>query len=162
MIKKLACILFSAIICLACAAPAFADNGGYFTPFTATVEAQPGTVLYDQVWNTDMTRSIMRPMSVFVPSGTTLTVTGEREFEGEVYLAVTYNDFDAYIQGSKVSVMRDSVGDDLAFPTAAERKIAVINPEGIILRKGPSLVYGKAYEKPIPYRAYIQQNKLQN
>ncbi len=159
MIKKLACILFAAIICLSCAAPAFADNGGYFTPFTATVDAQPGTVLYDQVWNNDMTRSIMRPMSVFVPSGTTLTVTGEREFEGEVYLAVTYNDFDAYVQGSKVSVMRDSVGDDLAFPTATERKIAIINPDGVILRKGPSLVYGKAYEKPIPYGTVLAYGK---
>ena len=151
MFKKLLCVIFAAIICVACAAPALADNGGYFTPFTVKVEAPTGTVLYDQVWNSDMTLSIMRPMSIFVPNGTALTVTGEREFEGEVYLAVSYKDFDAYIQRSKVSMMSDFAGDDLAFPTATEKKIAVINPDGIVMRKGPSLAYGRAVEKNIPY-----------
>lgn len=152
-------MVFAALICLACTAPAFADNGGYFTPFTVTVEAQSGTVLYDQVWNNDMTRSIMRPMSVFVPNGTSLTVTGEREFENEVYLAVTYKDFDAYVPRSKVTMIRDAAGDDLAFPTAAERKVAVINPDGIVLRKGPSLAYGNAIKKNIPYGTVLTYTK---
>ncbi len=151
MVKKILCIVFAAAICFACAAPAFADNGGYFTPFTVTVEAQSGTVLYDRVWNSDMTQSIMRPMAVFVPNGTKLTVTGEREFDGEVYLAVEYKDFSAYVQRSKVTLMRDFVGEDLAFPTKAERKAAVINQNGVALRKGPSLAYGEALEKNIPY-----------
>ena len=159
MFKKLLCIIFAVIICLACVAPAFADNGGYFTPFTVTVEAAPGTVLYDRVWNSDMTRSIMRPMSIFVPNGTSLTVTGEREFEGEIYLAVTYRDFDAYIQHSKVSLMRDFVGEDLAFPTEAEQKIAVINKNGVVLRKGPSLAYGNVFEKNIPYGTVLKYSK---
>lgn len=161
MIKKIFSLVFALIICLACTAPAFADGGGYFTTFTATVESQTGTVLYDQVWNSDMTRSIMRPMAVFVPNGTNLLVTGEREFEGEVYLAVEYNDFEAYVQRSKVTIMRDSVGDDLAFPTAHKRIIAVINKDGVALRKGPSLAYGKALEKNIPYGtelSYTQTN----
>ena len=161
MIKKILSIAFALAICLVCTAPAFADSGGYFTPFTATVDTQTGTVLYDQVWNSDMTRSIMRPMSVFVPNGTNLLVTGEREFEGEIYLAVEYNDFEAYVQRSKVTIMRDSVGDDLAFPTTSERSVAVINKEGIVLRKGPSLAYGKALEKNIPYGtelSYTQTN----
>lgn len=159
MIRKLLCVIFATIICLACTVPAFADNGGYFTPFTVTVEATSGTVLYDQVWSSDMTRSIMRPMSVFVPSGTSLTVTGEREFESEIYLAVNYKDFDAYIQRSKVTMMRDFAGDDLAFDTAAEREIAVINPNGITLRKGPSLAYGNALEKSIPYGTVLTYNQ---
>ncbi len=161
MIKKIFSLTFALIICLACTAPAFADGGGYFTPFTATVETQTGTVLYDRVWNSDMTRSIMRPMSIFVPNGTNLLVTGEREFEGEIYLAVEYNDFEAYIQRSKVTIMRDSVGDDLAFPTSSERSVAVINKNGVALRKGPSLAYGKALEDNIPYGtelSYTQTN----
>lgn len=161
MIKKIFSLVFALIICLACTAPAFADGGGYFTPFTATVETQTGTVLYDRVWSSDMTRSIMRPMAVFVPNGTNLLVTGEREFEGEIYLAVEYNDFNAYVQRSKVTIMRDSVGDDLAFPTALERKIAIINKNGVALRKGPSLVYDKALEENIPYGteiSYTQTN----
>lgn len=161
MIKKILSFAFALIICLACILPAFADGGGYFTPFTATVDTQTGTVLYDRVWNNDMTRSIMRPMSVFVPNGTNLLVTGEREFEGEIYLAVEYNDFEAYVQRSKVTIMRDSVGDDLAFPTTSERSVAVINKDGIALRKGPSLAYDKALEDNIPYGAeltYSQTN----
>ena len=161
MIKKILSFAFALIICLACTAPAFADGGGYFTPFTATVDAQTGTVLYDQIWNSDMTRSIMRPMSVFVPNGTNLLVTGEREFEGEVYLAVEYDDFKAYVQRSKVTIMRDSVGDDLAFPTTSERSVAVINKNGVALRKGPSLAYGKALEDNVPYGtelSYTQTN----
>lgn len=159
MFKKLLCIIFAAVISLTLAMPAFADNGGYFTPFTVTVEAASGTVLYDQVWSSDMTRSIMRPMSVFIPNGTSITVTGEREFDGEVYLAVEYQDFNAYIQRSKVSLMRDSVGDDLAFPTSAERRLAVINPNGVSLLKGPSLAYGKAVEENIPYGTVLKYSK---
>lgn len=159
MFKKLLCVIFAAAICFTCASPVFADNGGYFTPFTVTVEAPSGTVLYDRVWSSDMTRSIMRPMSVYVPNGASMTVTGEREFEGEVYLAVEYQDINAYVQRSKVSLMRDFVGDDLAFPTSAERKLAVINPDGVSLQKGPSLAYGKVIEKNIPYGTVLEYSK---
>ncbi len=161
MTRKFLSVIFAVLICLICTASAFADCGGYFTPFTATVDAQAGTVLYDQIWSSDMTRSIMRPMSIFVPNGTNLLVTGEREFEGEIYLAVEYDGFQAYVQRSKVTIMRDSVGDDLAFPTKSERSVAVINKEGIALRKGPSLAYGKALEENIPYGtvlSYTQTN----
>ena len=55
--------------------------------------------------------------------------------------------------------MRDSVGDDLAFPTASEREIAVINKDGVILRKGPSLSYGNAIDDKIPYGTVLTYSK---
>lgn len=159
MKKRILSAVFAVIICLTAAMPAFADNGGYFTPYNITVTSETGVVLYDHVWNADMTRSIMRPMTIFVPSGTQLTVTGEREFEGEVYLAVEYSDFNAYVPLSKVSLQKEIAGTEVAYATAAERSVVIINKDGVYLRKGPSLAYEISSEL-IPYGTVITYSKV--
>ena len=116
--------IFSAIIAFAlfiiCSVPSFAaEGGGYFTPYDVTVTAESGAVLYDIVWNEDMTRSAMRPMTVLAPVGTPLTVTDEVEFNGELYLAIEYGGFYAYIQRPKITLNVQNADETSAFSTAA-------------------------------------------
>lgn len=158
--KKFFSVLIVAMLIFCSAVPAFADNGGYFTPYEVTVDSQVGAVMYDQVWSQDMTASIMRPITVLIPNGTKLTVMGEREFEGEVYLFIEFSDFNAYVKSTDVTITVDSVGEEAAFDTAGERSVIVINKDGVPIRKGPSMAYEKATEKNIPYGTVVKYQKI--
>lgn len=155
MKKRLFAAIFAAVICLTGILPAFAaQTSGYFTPYDITVTSESGAVLYDQVWNDDMTRSIMRPVTVLVPVATQLTVTDELEFDGETYLAVEYGDFYAYVKKSKITINIQNVGEEAAYPTSAQRSVAIINKDGVCLRKGPSFAYDTASEA-IPFGTVV-------
>lgn len=151
MKNRILTAVIAIIICLVCAVSAFANEiSGYFTSYNITVTSESGAVLYDQVWNDDMTRSIMRPLTVLVPVATQLTVTDELEFDGEIYLAVEYDDFSAYVKQSKTTINVQNVGEEAAYPTYSERSIIIINKDGVSLRKGPSFAYDITGET-IPY-----------
>lgn len=155
MKNKIISAIIAALICIISIVPSFADDsGGYFTPYKIIVSTEPGAVLYDRIWNDDMTRSILRPLTVLAPVGTELTVTDELEFDGEIYLAVEYSGFSAYIKQSKSLISIQNVGEEAAYPTKAERSVAVINPEGVCLRKGPSFAY-EASSEAIPFGTVI-------
>ncbi len=156
--NKIISAIIAVVICIISIVPSFAsDSGGYFTPYEIIVSTEPGAVLYDRVWNDDMTRSIMRPLTVIAPVGTMLVVRDELEFDGEIYLAIEYNDFSAYIKQSKTIISVQNVGEEAAYPTKSERSVAIINAEGICLRKGPSFAYEVASE-PIPFGTVISYN----
>lgn len=159
MKNKILSAIIAVIICIISTVPSFAtDSGGYFTPFAAIVSSESGAVLYDRVYNDDMTRSIMRPLSVLAPAGTMLIVTDELEFEGELYLAVKYADFDAYVKKSKILINVQEVGEEAAYSTAAEHSVIIINKDGAFLRKGPSLAYGTVSDA-IPCGTVVTYNK---
>lgn len=156
--NKILCVIIAIIICLSFSVPSYANElTGYFTPYDVTVTAESGAVLFDQVWNEDMTRSIMRPLAVFVPVGTHLTVTDEFEFEGTNYLAVEYRDYSAYIKQEKITINVQNAGEEVAFPTYSERSVIIINKDGVSLRNGPSFAYDVA-GKTIPYGTTVNYN----
>lgn len=155
MKKRILAAIIAVTVCIISAFPAFAsETGGYFTPYDITVTSESGAVLYDVVWNDDMTRSILRPITVLVPVGTQLIASDELEFDGELYLAVEYGDFYAYVKKTKITVNVQSVGEEAAYPTASQRSVIIINKNGICLRKGPSFAYDEASES-IPYGTVI-------
>lgn len=158
MKKRIFSLIFATVICLTASLTAFADGiTGYFTPYDVTVTDEVGAVMYDQIWNSDMTKSIMRPLTVIVPSGKKLTVTGEHYFDGMLYLAVEYNDFNAYIKSEEVSLKKEIAGTEAGYRTSDERSVIVINQNGVNLRKGPSFMY-ETHEKTIPYGTVINYN----
>ncbi len=155
MKKRILTAIIAAVICIMSIFPVFANETGvYFTPYDITVASESGAVLYDVVWNDDMTRSILRPMTVLAPVGTQLVVLDEIEFNGELYFAVEYKDFFAYIKSSKALINVQNVGEEAAYPTASERSVIIINKAGTPLRKGPSLAYDTATEA-IPYGTVV-------
>lgn len=155
MKNKIISAIIAVVICIISIVPSFAaDSAGYFTPYGITVAKEPGAVLYDRVWNDDMTRSIMRPLAIIAPVGTQLIVTDELDFEDEIYLAIEYSDFSAYIKQSNAIINIQNVGKEAAYPTKAERSVAVINPEGVCLLKGPSFAY-EASSEAIPFGTVI-------
>jgi len=157
--NKFFAVLVAVIICIISAVPAFSTaSGGFFTQYDVIVSSESGAVLYDRVWNDDMTRSIMRPLTVLAPAGTQLVVTDEFEFEGTLYLAVTYGDFDAYIKKDKVLINVQQVGENAAYSTSASHSVVIINKNGAFLRKGPSLAYDTVSDA-IPYATVITYNK---
>ncbi len=158
MKKKLSSAVFAVFICLAVSLTAFAADI-YYNPFEITVTAESGTVLYSQIWNDDMTQSIMRPMTIFVPNGKNLTATDELIFNGETYLEVEYNEFEAYVKSSAVTLKNSEAGEEFAFATTAQRSVAVINKNGVQLRRGPSMAYETASET-IPYGTVISYDKI--
>ena len=158
--KKFFSVLITATVLFCSSIPAFANNGGYFTPYEVTVNSQVGAVMYDQVWSPDMTRSIMRPITVLIPNGTKLTVMGEREFEGNLYLYIEFSNFDAYVKSKDVTITVDTVGEEAAFDTQGKKSIVIINKDGVPIRKGPSMAYEKATEKNIPYGTVLKYEKI--
>lgn len=155
MKNKIISAIIAVVICIIPIVPSFAaDSAGYFTPYEITVSTEPGAVLYDRIWNDDMTKSIMRPLTVLAPVGTQLVVTDELSFDGEIYLAVEYGGFSAYIKQSKTLINVQNVGEEAAFSTKAERSVAIINPNGISLRNGPSFAYETSAEI-IPFGTII-------
>lgn len=158
--KKFFSVLITATVLFCSSIPAFANNGGYFTPYEVTVDSQVGAVMYDQVWSPDMTRSIMRPITVLIPNGTKLTVMGEREFEGNLYLYIEFSNFDAYVKSKDVTITVDTVGEEAAFDTQGKKSIVIINKDGVPIRKGPSMAYEKATEKNIPYGTVLKYEKI--
>lgn len=155
MKKRILTAVIAAVLCIISILPAFAtETGVYFTPYDITVTSESGAVMYDVVWNDDMTRSVLRPMTVLAPVGTQLVVMDELEFNGELYLAVEYKDFFAYIKSSKALINVQNVGEEAAYPTASQRSVIIINKAGVSLRKGPSLAYDTATEA-IPYGTVI-------
>ena len=155
MKKRILTAVIAAVLCIISIFPAFAtETGVYFTPYDITVASESGAVLYDVVWNDDMTRSILRPITVLAPVGTQLVALDELEFNGELYLAVEYKDFFAYIKSSKILINVQNVGEEAAYPTASQRSAIIINKEGVTLRKGPSLAYDAATEA-VPYGTIV-------
>ncbi len=160
MKKRIFSAFIAVVIFIISSLPAFASEMlGYFTPFDVTVTSETGAVMYDAVWSEDMTRSILRPLTVHIPVGTQLTATDELEFNGELYLAVYYSNFYAYIKQEKTTVNVQNVGKESAFKTGAERSVVIIAKDGIRLRKGPSLAYEETGEI-IPYGTVINYSAV--
>lgn len=160
MKNRILAAAIAVIICFASILPAFAAQAsGYFTPYDITVTSDPGAVLYDYMWNDSMSQGVMRPITLLVPIGTQLTVTDEVEFNGEIYLAIEYKDFYAYIKSSKTIINIQNVGEEASYPTAAERSVVIINKDGVCLRKGPSFVYGTSSEA-IPFGTVVNYNAV--
>lgn len=159
MKKKFIAAITAVIIFIISVIPAFATaSGGFFTQYEVVVSSESGAVLYDRVWNDDMTRSIMRPLTVLAPTGTQLVVTDEIEVEGTLYLAVTYDGFDAYVKKDKILISVQQVGEDAAYSAANSHSVIIINKDGVYLRKGPSLAYDTVSE-PVPYGTVITYEK---
>ena len=157
--NKILTLTVAIIICVLSIVPSFATaSGGFFTAYDVIVSSESGAVLYDRVWNDDKTRSIMRPLNVFAPVGTQLVVTDELEFDGELYLAVSYSGFDAYIKKDKILISVQEIGEDAAYSTATGHSIVIINENGVYLRKGPSLAYDTVSEA-VPYGTVITYDK---
>lgn len=157
MKNKLLSAVVAVIICLISALPAFASLS--YNPFEVEVTAESVAVLYDQVWNSDMTQSIMRPTSIFAPNGAKLTSSGELIFENEVYLYVEYSDIGAYVKSSDVQIVKSKVGEEAAYDTEGERSVVIINKDGVYLRKGPSFAYDAASDV-IPYGTTVTYDKI--
>lgn len=159
MKSKFIAALIAVVICIISVVPAFATaSGGFFTQYDVIVSSESGAVLYDRVWNDDMTRSIMRPLTVLAPTGTQLIVTDELEFDGTLYLAVSYNGFDAYVKKDKILINVQEIGENAAYSTAYNHSVVIINKNGAFLRKGPSLAYDTVSDA-IPYGTVITYNK---
>ncbi len=158
MKKRIVTLIAAVIVCLTASVTVYANElMGYFTPYEVTVTDEVGAVMYNQIWNSDMTKSIMRPLTVIIPSGKNLTVTDELHLDGVLYLGVEYNDYNAYIKSEEVSLKKEIAGTEAAYRTSAERDIIVINESGVNLRKGPSFMY-ETHENIIPYGTVLKYN----
>lgn len=145
--KRVLSLLIAAVICICAALPAFADMGYiHYNEIDVIVSNPDGLVMYYPVWNPEGTEFVFRSMAIFIPSKALLTVRGEYVFNGEIYTEVTYRESNGYIKLSGLIPVDDSFGVENAYKINSPRKIAVINENGVCLRKGPGNVYEEASE----------------
>ena len=131
--KKILALIISAIICIGCVTPAFADmEGPYFLEYEAVMTKQDGFSEEDYEGNL-----------LTVPAGATVTVTGEYENEnsGLKYAHAKYEDHTFDIPMRYIDNVNDNVNKDKAVRLSKSMSFKVINPEGAPIRKGPAESY---------------------
>lgn len=147
MKKRILSLIIAAVICLCSAMPAFADMGYiHYNEIDVIVSNPDGLVMYQPVWDPEGTEFIFRPMAIFISPKSLLTVKGEYVFNGEIYTEVTYRESNGYIKLSGLTPVGDEVSVENGYKISSPRKIAVINENGVCLRKGPGNIYEEASE----------------
>lgn len=161
MKRKLLSFFLAVIICFASVVPSVyaSVSLGYFSQFTVSVSAQMGSVLYFFNQSADGSQVILRPSTICIPTKTMLIVTDEIEYNGTLFLGVTYRGEDGYIKRTDVNITKPIVGGEATFNTQAKRTVVVANKDGISLRNGPSFAYSTVGEV-IPYGTKLSYDKV--
>ncbi len=157
MVKKTISVLAAVVIALACAVPAFCDRlSGNYAAVTCVTVGDDLTVLYAIKQDGDKTACEER----FLTPGTQVVLAGEEtdpvelieagyDTEGKVFVAVSTKNGEGYIDAGRLSPEEDTYSAQSTYAVTYTYTYHVVDPDGLAVRKGPSIVYDVA--GTIPY-----------
>ncbi len=157
MLKKTISVLAAFITALTCAVPAFCDRlSGNYAPVTCITVDDGLTVLYAITQDGDKTACVER----FLTPGTQVVLAGEEtdpaelieagyDTDGKVYAAVSTGSGEGYVEAGRLSPEEKTYSAQSTYAVTYTYTYHVIDPDGLTVRKGPSIVYDTA--GTIPY-----------
>ena len=138
--KRIASIVISAIIMLCACVPAFADmDGPSFTEFDVVVTNSSGTDVYE--FRYEVANTIEH-----LSKDTVVTITGEFEFNDEIYYKLDYNDKEGYIRVADTAIIDKEFAPEDGFKLEEQTSSIVIS-DGLYMYKGPSKQFEKVGEE---------------
>ena len=145
--KKFLAIILASLMFLGLAMPAFADmDGPIFKDYEVRIVNKNGAEMFRENYyetdSSDYGTSVMEEIGVTIPYGEIVIITGEYEFEGELYLNVEYNEEWGYLKQEDTDVEVDEISYKEGVKLETPRKVAIVG-KGFYLYKGPSKNYDK-------------------